>query len=104
MGGGEGLELWEVEGAGAGVEPEHADQQKGGRDKGVKEELNGGAAAVLGAAEGADHQRHGNERKLPEAVVEEEIEGHEDAEHGDLLEEKEGEEEAGAGANGVPAD
>ena len=88
MGGGELLEDNEVEGAGAGVEPEHADEQDGGRDKSVKEVFDGGAAAVLRSAKGRDQDGHGNEGKLPEGVVEEQIERDEDAQHGHLLQEK----------------
>ncbi len=90
-------ELGIVEGAGAGVEPEHGDEQDGRGDEGVEEELDGGAAAVFGAAEGGDEQRHGNERELPEGVVEEEVERDEDAEHRDLLEQEEDVEEASCG-------
>ena len=85
-----------------GVEPEHADEQDGGGDEGVEEVLDGGAAAVFGAAEGGDEQRHGDQRELPEAVVEEEVERDEDAEHRDLLEQEEDVEGLAAGLDGVP--
>ena len=93
MRGGELRRGREVEGAGAGVEPEHADEQEGRGDEGVEEVLDGGAAAVVGAAEGGDEERHRDERELPEGVVEEEVERDEDAEHRDLLEQEEGVEE-----------
>ena len=101
--GGEGLDLREVEGAGLDVDPEDADEQDGGGDEGVEEVLDGGAAAVFGAAEGGDEDGHGDERELPEGVVEEEVEGKEDAEHGDLLEQEEDVEGLGAGADGFDA-
>ncbi len=44
--GGELCEVGELEGAGAGVDPEHADEQDGGGDEGVEEVLDGGATAV----------------------------------------------------------
>ncbi len=100
MGGGEVLEGGQVKGAGAGVEPEHGDEEEGGGDEGVDEELDGGAAAVGGAAEGRDENGHRDERELPEGVVEEEVERDEDADHGDLLEEEEDVEELGAGLDG----
>ena len=81
-----------------GVEPEDADEQDGGGDEGVEEVLDGGAAAVFGAAEGGDEDGHGDERELPEGVVEEEVERDEDAEHGDLLEQEEDVEGLAAGA------
>ena len=87
----------------SGVEPEHADEQDGGGDEGVEEVLDGGAAAVFGAAEGGDQDRHGDERELPEGVVEEEVERDEDAEHRDLLEQEEDVEGLAAGVDGVPA-
>ncbi len=92
----------EIEGAGADVEPEHADEQDGGGDEGVEEVLDGGAAAVLGAAEGGDEENHRDEGELPEGVVEEEVERDEDAEHRDLLEQEEGVEELLAGVDGAP--
>ena len=101
--GGEKLELREIKGAGGGVDPEHADEQDGGGDKGVQEVLDGGAAAVFGASEGRDEDRHRDERELPEGVIEEEVERAEDAEHGDLLEKEEDVEGLLAGADGVPA-
>ena len=94
----------QVEGAGAGVEPEHGDEQDGRGDEGVEEVLDGGAAAVLGAAEGGDEERHRDERELPEGVVEEEVERDEDAEHRDLLEQEEDVEELLALGDGVPGD
>ncbi len=92
-----------VEGAGLDVEPEHGDQQDGRGDEGVEEELDGGLAAVLGAAEGGDEEGHRHQRQLPEGVVEEEIERDEDAEHGDLLQQEEDVEGLLAGGDGVPA-
>ena len=74
------------------------DQQEGRGDEGVEEVLDGGAAAVFGAAEGGDEQRHGDERELPEGVVEEEVERDEDAEHRDLLQQEEDVEELACGS------
>ena len=51
-----------VEGAGVDVEPEHADEQDGRGDEGVEEVFEGGAAAVVGAAEDGDEERHRDER------------------------------------------
>ena len=104
VGGGELGEVGKLEGAGAGVEPEHGDEQDGRGDEGVEEVLDGGAAAVDGAPEGGDEQRHRDERELPEGVVEEEVERDEDAEHRDLLEQEEGVEELLAVGDGVPGD
>ncbi len=75
------------------VEPEDGDEQDGRGDEGVEEVFDGGAAAVFGAAEGGDEERHRDEGELPEAVVEEEVERDEDAEHRDLLEQEEDVEE-----------
>ena len=50
----ERLEDGEVEGAGADVEPDEGDQQDGGGNEGVEEELERGAAAVFGTAKGGD--------------------------------------------------
>ena len=96
------LEGGEVEGAGFDVEPDHADEEDGRGDEGVDEVLDGGAAAVFRAAEGGDQDGHGNKREFPEAVVEEEVQRDEDADHRDLLEEEEDEEGFGAGFDGVP--
>ena len=102
MGRGQCSERGQVEGSGDGVEPEHADQQQGRRNEGVEEVLDGGAAAVLGAAEGGDQDRHGNQRELPERVVEEEVKRDEDAQHGDLLQQEEDVEDLAARGDGVP--
>ncbi len=104
VGGGHLGELRIVEGAGAGVEPEHGDQKDGRGDEGVEEELDGGAAAVFGASEGGDQKRHGDQGELPEGVVEEEVERDEDAEHRDLLEQEEDVEEAAAVVDDAPGD
>ena len=93
-----------VEGAGPDVEPEHGDEQNGRGDEGVEEVLDGGAAAVVGAAEDGDEERHRDQRELPEGVVEEEVERDEDAEHRDLLEQEEDVEELLALGDGVPGD
>ncbi len=97
-------ELRHVEGAGADVEPEHGDEHDGRGDEGVEEVLDGGAAAVRGAAEDGDEDRHRDEGELPEGVVEEEVERDEDAEHGDLLEQEEDVEEFLALGDSVPGD
>ena len=93
-----------VEGAGLDVEPEDGDQQDGRRDEGVEEVLDGCPAAVFGATEGGDKDGHGNECQLPEGVVEEEVEGDEDAEHRGLLQEEEDVEGLLALRDGVPGD
>ena len=80
------------------------DEQDGRGDEGVEEVLDGGAAAIFGAAEGGDQQRHRDEGELPEGVVEEEVERDEDAEHRDLLEQEEGVEELLAVVDDVPGD
>ena len=95
------LQVAEVEGVGARVEPEDGDQQRRGRDEGEEEEFERGFGAVLAAVHG-DEDGHGHERELPEAVVEHEVERDEDAEHGGLLDEKERVEDLAAGLDGVP--
>ena len=87
---GERGESRHVERVGLGVEPEDADEQQRGRNEGVDEILDGGGAAVLGAPEGGDEDGHRNQRKLPERVVEEQVERDEDTEHRDLLEQEQG--------------
>ena len=104
VGGGELGEVGKLEGAGASVDPEHADEQDCRGDEGVEEVFDGGAAAVDGAPEGGDEERHRDQRKLPEGVIEEEVERDEDAEHRDLLEQEEGVEEFLAIADRVPGD
>ena len=94
VGGGEGGQVGQLEGAGLDVEPKHADEQERGGDEGVEEVLDGGAATVLGAAEGGDEDGHRHQGELPEGVVEEEVERDKDAEHGDLLQQEEGVEES----------
>src|SRR5215472_14088791 len=59
---------------------------------------------MVGAAEGGDEERHGDESHLPEGVVEEEVERDEDAEHRDLLEQEERVEETAACVDGSPGD
>jgi len=83
--GGEGLQRGHVECAGLDVEPDHRDQQDRRGDEGVEEVFDGCPAAVFSAAEGGDQQRHGDQREFPESVIEEEVEGDEDADHRDLL-------------------
>ncbi len=97
-------ELRKLEGAGACVEPEHADEKDRRGDEGVEEVFDGCAAAVDGAAEGGDQQHHRDEGELPEGVVEEEVERDEDAEHRNLLEQEEDVEELLALRDGVPGD
>ena len=101
--GGEPLEHREVKAAGTGVEPQHADEQDGRREKGVEEVAYAGAAPIGGAAEGGNEDRHGDERHLPEGVVEEEIERDEDAEDGGLLQQEQDVKELAASGDGVPA-
>ena len=99
----EGLELNEVEGVRFGVEPKDGDQKQRGGNKGVEEELDGGGSTAVGA-EHRDENRHGHQGQLPETVIEEQIEGDEDADHGGLLQEEEEIELAGAGLDGAPGD
>ncbi len=86
---------------GARVEPQDGDEQRGRRNEGEEEEFERGLRAVFAAVHG-DEDGHGHERKLPEAVVEHEVERDEDAEHGGLLDEKERVEDFAAGLDGVP--
>ena len=95
------MEVSEVEGVGARVEPENGDQQRRGGDEGEEEEFERGLRAVLAAVHG-DENGHGDQRELPEAVVEHEVERDEDAEHGGLLDEEERVEDLAAGLDGVP--
>ena len=87
--------------SGARVEPEDGDQQRRGGDEGEEEEFERGLGAVFAAVHG-DEDGHGDERELPEAVVEHEVERDEDAEHGGLLDEEERVEDFAAGLDGVP--
>ena len=66
-----------------------------------RKNLSAALGAVFAAVHG-DENGHGNERKLPEAVVEHEVERDEDAEHGGLLDEEERVEDLAAGLDGVP--
>ena len=104
--GGNGLlQGGEVKGVGFGVEPEQGNQQGRRGDEGEEEEAEGslGAAGVgLGAAVHGNEDGHGDERELPEAVVEHEVEGDEDADHGRLLDQEERVEGLAAVADGVP--
>ena len=95
------LQVGEVEGAGLRVEPEDRDEQRRGGNEGEEEELERGLGAVFAAIHG-DEDGHGDERKLPEAVVEHEVERDEDAEHGGLLDEEERVENFAAGLDRVP--
>src|ERR1019366_5643866 len=78
-------------------------QQCGG-DEGVEEILDGGVAAAFAATEGGDEDCHRHQRHLPERVVEEHVEGDEDAHHGDLLEQEEDIEELLAAVYRAPGD
>ena len=86
-----GLQLDEVEGAGVRVEPQDADQKERRGNEGVEEELDArrAVAAPRLAAEHGDEDRHGHQRELPEAVVEDEVERDEDADHRGLLQQEE---------------
>ena len=85
-----------------GVEPEDGDQQRRRGNEGEEEELEGGLGAVLAAVHG-DEDGHGDQRQLPEAVVEHQVERDEDAEHGGLLDEEEDKKDLTAGLDRVPA-
>ena len=102
VGCGEGREGRQIEGAGAGVEPDHGYEQDGRRDECVEEVLDGGATTVLGTAESGDENNHRDEGQLPEGVVEEEVERDEDAVHRDLKEKEEDVEELPAGVDDAP--
>ena len=95
------LQVGEVEGAGLGVEPENGDEQGRRGNEGEEKKLERGARAFLAAVHG-DEDRHGNERELPEAVVDEKIERDKDPEHGGLLHEEERVENLAAGLNRIP--
>jgi hypothetical protein len=95
------LKVGEVEGVGLRVEPENRDEQRRGWDEGEEEEFERGARAFFAAVHG-DEDGHGDERELPEAVVEHEVERDEDAEHRGLLDEKERVVDLAAGLDGVP--
>ena len=95
------LEIGEVEGVGLRVEPENGDQQRRRGNEGEEEELERGVGAVFAAVHG-DEDGHGDERELPEAVVEHQVERDEDAEHGGLLDEEERVEDLAASLDGVP--
>ena len=83
------------------IEPEDGDEQRRGGNESEEEEFERGARALFAAVHG-DENGHGNERKLPEAVVEHEVERDEDAEHGGLLDEEERVEDLAAGLDRVP--
>jgi hypothetical protein len=100
----EGGERGQVEGMSLRVEPQHGNEQQSGGDEGVEEILDSGATAFLGTAEGCDEKGHRHQRQLPEGVVEEHVEGGEDAHHGDLLEQEEDVEELLAAVDGAPGD
>ncbi len=95
------LQVSEIEGSGFRVEPENRDEQWRGRDEGEEEKFNRGGRAVLAAVHG-DENGHGDQRELPEAVIEHEVERDEDAEHGGLLDEKERVVDFAASLDGAP--
>ncbi len=95
------LEIGEVEGVSLRIEPENRDKQRRGWDESEEEELERGARAVFAAIHG-DEDGHGDERELPEAVVEHEVERDKDAEHGGLLDEEERVVNLAAGLDGAP--
>jgi hypothetical protein len=99
--GDQNLQRGEVEAAGYGVEPENRDEQRRGGNEGEEEELQRGLGSVLAAVHG-DENRHGNQRQLPEAVVDHQVQREKDAQHGRLLNEEEREEELAPLADGVP--
>ena len=82
----------QVEGVHAGggavleVEGEDGDQHEEGAHQRVEDELDGGVDAV-GPAPDPDDEIHRDQHRLPEDVEEEEVEGHEDAEHARLEQE-----------------
>ena len=99
------LQLEVVEGAGACVEREDADEKKRGGNEGIEEELDGGARAVAAAwiaAEHRDQDGHGHKRELPEGVVDHQVERKKDADHRGLLQKQEGVELLHAGVDRAP--
>ncbi len=96
------LELREIEGAGFGVEVQDRDQKECRRDKRVEEKLDRGGRP-LGAPEHGDQDRHGNQRQLPETVVQDQVERDKDAQHRGLLQQEEEVKLLGARRDGGPA-
>ena len=103
MGTAECGERRQLEGAGPRVEPDDGHEQQRGRHKRIDEVLDGRLATILCAPEGGDQDRHRNQRQLPEAVVEKEIERDEDAQHRDLLEQEQNVKRFAARGDRVPA-
>ncbi len=95
------LKVSEVEGSGFRVEPEDCDEERSGGDESEEEEFERSGRAVFAAVHG-DEYGHGDERELPEAVVEHEVERDEDAEHCGLLDEKKRVVDFAAGLDSVP--
>ena len=96
------LEIGEVEGVRFRVEPKNRDEQRRGGDESEEEKFERGARTIFAAVHG-DEDGHGNERELPEAVVEHEVERDKDADHSGLLDEEERVEDFAAGLDGLPA-
>jgi hypothetical protein len=95
------LQRGEVEGAEPGIEIQNGDQQRRRWDEGEEEEFGGGLGSVLAAVHG-DEDGHGDERELPEAVVDHEVKREKDAEHRGLLHQEEQVEDLAAFLDGVP--
>jgi len=83
------------------VEEQDAEQHQHGAQQGIEEELDGGIKLARPAPD-ADQQVHGHEHGFPENEEEEEIQGHEDAEHAGLQHQKPGVVLLGALLDGGP--
>jgi len=96
------LQCHQVKAAGESVEPQDRDQQRRGRNEREQEKFERGPGPILAAVH-CDQDRHRNQRQLPKAVVEHQVQRNEHAEHGRLLNEEERKEDLASLLDCVPA-
>src|SRR5579859_1484446 len=81
-------EFAEIECAGPGIKEQDGHEQRGRWNEGEEEELGRGLLSFLAAIH-RDQDRHWDQRQLPEAVVEHQVQRDEDAVHRRLLQKEE---------------
>ena len=84
------------------IQRQDAQQHQHAADQGVNHELDGRIAAARAAPDG-DDEVHGHQHGFPEHEEQQEIERHEDAQHGGLQQQEEGVVFLQALGDGVPA-
>ncbi len=84
----ENLQRNKVEASGIGIEPKNRYQQRRRRNKSVKKEFERRLRTMVAPVH-RDQDRHRNQRKFPEAVIEHQVQRDEYPNHRRLLHEKE---------------